>query len=396
MRQDSFRQRTKDPALATTSMTAGLHSAPAPRPATWAARHYRLLFEYAPDGYLATDVSGTIREANRAAAILVRAPPGGLVGRTLASFVCDEERRAFRAELHRLKRTRPRGTKEWVVRLRPAGAEPFEAALTVSFLAERLGDGTGLLWSLRDVTRRRRVEEKLKQSERRYRSLYAEVLRHRDALRILSTRSLYAREEEAKRIAHELHDEAGQITAAIHLALAEIEPELLPSGRERLRRIGVLIEGVEERLRQLSHELRPTILDDLGLIPALAFLANGFSARTQVAVAVKGSTGGRLDPLIETALYRIVQEALANVGKHARAARAEITLAREDGKLVCAIRDDGVGFSDRPARRGVGRPAGLGLLGIRERLGALNGQMQILSTPGEGTELRVSVPLRQR
>jgi signal transduction histidine kinase len=240
------------------------------------------------------------------------------------------------------------------------------------------------------------MEERLKQSERRHRSLYAEMVRHRDALRILSTRSLYAREEEAKRIAHELHDEAGQITAAIHLALAEVALELPPSGRERLRRIGGLIEGVEERLRQLSHELRPSILDDLGLSPALAFLANGFSARTRVAVQVKGSTGGRLDPLVETALYRIVQEALANVGKHARATRADITLSRERGRLVCAVRDDGVGFEHRPVRRRVGRATGLGLLGIRERLGALNGQMQILSSRGEGTELRVSVPLRPR
>jgi PAS domain S-box-containing protein len=370
--------------------------AASPHSASSASRHYRRLFEHAPDGYLATDVSGTIREANRAAATLVRVPPGGLMGRTLASLVCDEQRGAFRARLNRLKRARPRGSTEWVVRLRPPGADSFDAALTVSFLEGDAGEGIGLLWSLRDVTRRRRMEERLKQSERRHRSLYAEMVRHRDALRILSTRSLYAREEEAKRIAHELHDEAGQITAAIHLALAEVALELPPSGRERLRRIGGLIEGVEERLRQLSHELRPSILDDLGLSPALAFLANGFSARTRVAVQVKGSTGGRLDPLVETALYRIVQEALANVGKHARATRADITLSRERGRLVCAVRDDGVGFEHRPVRRRVGRATGLGLLGIRERLGALNGQMQILSSRGEGTELRVSVPLRPR
>lgn len=396
MPQSLSRRRIPDPLLVTGTIAAHPVKTPAPRPATSAARHYRLLFEHAPDGYLATDVSGTIREANRAAAMLVRVPLGGLIGRTLASLVCGEQRRAFRAQLDRLKRARPRGTKEWVVRLQPPGTESFEATLTVSFLEKEAGDRIGLLWSLRDVTRRRRMEEKLKQSERRYRSLYAEMLRHRDALRILSTRSLYAREEEAKRIAHALHDEASQITAAIHLALAEVALELPPSGRERLRRIGALIEGVEERLRQLSHELRPSILDDLGLSPALAFLANGFSARTGVAAQVKGSTGGRLDPLVETALYRIVQEALANVGKHARATRAEITLAREDGKLICAVRDDGIGFDDRPVKRRVGRAGGLGLLGIRERLGALNGQMQILSSPGEGTKLRVSVPLRPR
>jgi PAS domain S-box-containing protein len=360
------------------------------------ARHYRRLFEQAPDGYLATDASGTIREANRAAAILVRLPPRDLLGRTLDSLVCDDQRRAFRSQLHRLRRLPPPRTREWVARLRPAAGEPFEAALTVSFLDGKPDAGIALLWSLRDVTRRRRIEENLKQSERRYRSLYAEVLRHRDALRILSTRSLHAREEEARRIAHELHDEAGQITAAIHLALAEIEPELLPRGRERLRHIGSLIEGIEERLRHLSHELRPTMLDDLGLAPALAFLASGFAARTKLAVAVKGSTGGRLDPLVETAVYRIVQEALANIAKHARATRAEITLAHERGRFLCAIRDDGIGFQGWAANPRVSRATGLGLLGIRERLGALNGQMHILSKPGEGTELRVSVPLRLR
>ena len=394
MRQDLF-QRVPSAPLGPPASAARRKESLRP-PSDASARHYRLLFEQAPDGYLATDGSGTIREANLAAAILVRMPAEDLVGRTLASFVSGEQRGGFREQLNRWKRSRPNATREWEVRLQPAGAEPFEAALSVAALTGEPGGRAGLLWSLRDVTRRRRVEEKLKQSERRYRLLYAEVLRHRDALRILATRSLCAREEEAKRIAHELHDEAGQITAAIHLALAEVEPELPPSGRERLRRIGGLVEGIEERLRQLSHELRPTILDDLGLGPALAFLADGFAARTHVAVSVTGSTKGRLDPLVETALYRVVQEALANVGKHARATRAEISLAREDRTLICVIRDDGVGFNDKLARRRVGRAAGLGLLGIRERLGALNGRMRILSTPGEGTELRVSVPLCPR
>src|SRR5262249_44154268 len=178
---------------------------PAARSSAQAARHYRLLFEKAPDGYLATDVSGTIREANPAAATLVHLPPGRLVGRTLASFVCDEQRDGFRRELRRADRAAPGETREWTVRLQPDAADPFEASLTGSCLAQKVKDGIGLLWSLRDVTRRRLVEEKLRQSQRRFRLLYAETLRNRDALRTLSTRYLYAREEEAKRIAHELH-----------------------------------------------------------------------------------------------------------------------------------------------------------------------------------------------
>jgi len=351
-------------------------------------RHYRSLFEKAPDGYLATDRRGKIREANRAAADLVRLPPAQLAGRSLASFVCAEQRPAFSRQLRRLVR-RPPEKEEWVVRLEPAGAAPFQAALTVA------GTPRTLLWSLRDVTRRQRIERKWRQSERRFRSLYAEMLGHRDALRILSSRYLHAREEEAKRIAHELHDEAGQITAAIHLALAEIEPHIHPRGQEGFRRIGLLIEGIEQRLRRLSHELRPTVLDDLGLAPALAFLGHGFAARTGTAVSVSGSTRGRLDPLVETAVYRIVQEALANVSKHARASRVRIVLSRDGERLFCSIQDDGVGFDERAALRGAGRAGGLGLLGIRERLDALGGGMRIKASPEGGADLTIAVPWRR-
>ena len=357
-------------------------------------RHYRRLFDRAPDGYLATDRAGAIRDANRAAAELVDLRRKDVLGRTLASFVCDDQRSGFAGRLSRFIRRNTTAKEEWLLRLRPARREPFEAALTVAAVPHLHGNGIVLLWSLRDATRRRRMEEKLKHSERRFRSLYAEVLRQRDALRVLSARYLHAREEEAKRIAHELHDEAGQMTAAIHLALAEIEPELRPLGRERLRRIGQLIQGVEERFRCLSHELRPTILDDLGLAPALAFLCDGFASRTGLAVSVRGSTRGRLDPMVETALYRIVQEALVNVSKHARANRVEIALARGRDVITCSIRDDGVGFDDREILVRNGHGAGLGLLGIRERLDALGGSVRIHSSPREGTELLVTVPLR--
>ncbi len=358
------------------------------RPAAALTRHYRTLFEQAPDGYLATDRGGTIREANRAAAALVRLPPEELAGRSLASFVCADQRETFARQVRRLARG-GRDKEEWILRLEPVCAAPFEAALTVASVPRTL------LWSLRDVTRRRRIERKWRQSEHRFRALYAEMLRHRDALRILSSRYLHAREEEAKRIAHELHDEAGQITAAIHLALAEIEPHLLARGQEGFRRISLLIEGIEQRLRRLSHELRPAILDDLGLAPALAFLGHGFAARTGTTVSIRGSTRGRLDPLVETAIYRIVQEALANVSKHARASQVRIRLERDAERLSCSIHDDGIGFDERVALRGMGRGAGLGLLGIQERLDALNGTMRIATSPGGGTDLAISVPWRR-
>jgi len=359
------------------------------------ARRYRHLFECAPDGYLATDRRGTIEEANRSAAALLHLHPGDLVDRPLSSFVCDEQRRMFATRLDRLTRQGSPRKEEWLLRLAPAGADAFDAALTVAAVSQSASGTPNLLWSVRDISSRRRVERRLLESERRYRSLYDDMSRSRDELRVLSARYLNAREEEAKRIGRELHDEAGQIGAAVYLALAEIGRDLLPHGRERLREIGALIQGIEDRLRRLSHELRPSILDDLGLLPAIEFLAAGFSRRTGVLVRVRGSTGGRLDSLLETALYRIVQEALSNISKHARATYAEVEVSRRPSRVVCAIRDDGIGLRGESAQKGRRQRRGLGLLGVRERLDALSGKLLLMSRPGGGTELLASVPLRR-
>jgi PAS domain S-box-containing protein len=357
------------------------------------ARRYRHLFECAPDGYLATDWRGTIEEANLSAAALLHLQPRDLVDRPLGSFVCGEQRHIFATRLERLTREGPPRKEEWLLRLSPAGGAAFDAALAVAAVPPPSRGTPNLLWSVRDISRRRRVERRLVESQKRYRSLYDDISRSRDELRVLSARYLNAREEEAKRIGRELHDEAGQIGAAVYLALAEIGRDLLPHGRERLREIGSLIQGIEDRLRRLSHELRPTILDDLGLLPAIEFLAAGFSRRTGVLVRVRGSTGGRLDSLLETALYRIVQEALSNIAKHARATYAEVEVSRRPRRVVCAIRDDGIGFRGESAARG--RRRGLGLLGVRERLDALSGKLLLMSRPGGGTELLASVPLRR-
>lgn len=211
-------------------------------------------------------------------------------------------------------------------------------------------------------------------------------------------------EEQAKRIAHALHDEAGQLLVAVHIALREAAREVPPPARERLQEIHGLLDQIEEQLRCFSHELRPTILDDLGLLPALEFLAQGMAKRTDLPITVEGSTQGRLPPAVETALYRCAQEALTNVARHARASRAGVELQREVKLIRCSIRDDGVGFNvpaviagtdqrdlfGAGARRG---QRGLGLVGIRERLNALGGTLRITSAPGRGTELLIIVPL---
>ncbi len=363
-----------------------------------ALRRYRQLFDWAPDGLLATDFRGNIRDANRAAARLLGLSQGDLVGRSLAVFVSRGQRRPFRSRLARLRAGGGREIQEWEVRLQPRAGEPIETALAI---APVMGGAAApgrprFLCAIRDITRRKRIERRLKESERQYRSLYREMLAHRDTLRTLSARYLHAREEEAKRIAHQLHDEAGQITASIHLALADIGRDLPASGRDRLQQVMAYLDEIEERLRRLSHELRPTILDDLGLRPAIEFLAEGFSARTGIPIRVGGTAKGRMSPLVETAIYRVVQEALTNIARHSSAGDASIELTRERECLRCTIRDDGVGFDANLLHRGNAGRQGLGLLGVRERLDALGGRIQIRSAPGTGTELSVAVPLQRR
>lgn len=201
-------------------------------------------------------------------------------------------------------------------------------------------------------------------------------------------------EEQAKRIAHALHDEAGQLLVSVHLALDEFARPLPASSREGLRDLKTLLGKIEERLRQLSHELRPTILDDLGLFPALEFLARGVSTRSGIHISVEGSTGGRLRPPVETALYRIFQESLNNINRHSQARHAWVRLRREQLMVCLSIRDDGVGF-DVPAISAREGERGLGLTGMRERVYSLRGTFEIHTMPGKGTEIVIQIPLEE-
>jgi signal transduction histidine kinase len=200
-----------------------------------------------------------------------------------------------------------------------------------------------------------------------------------------------ALEEELKRIAHAIHDGAGQLLAAVHLSLAEVECGLDPGGQARLQGVKKHLDDVYEQLRHLSHELRPTILDDLGLVPAIEFLSQGVARRSGLRIAVQSSNGVRLSVPLETALYRAVQEALNNINKHARAKSVKIRFRISDKMVRCSIVDDGVGFH---AAHGEACPTvqGLGLLGMREKLQPLGGALKIESAPGQGTKLFITVP----
>jgi signal transduction histidine kinase len=199
-------------------------------------------------------------------------------------------------------------------------------------------------------------------------------------------------EEEIKRIAYAVHDEAGQLLVAVHLALADVASELPELQQAKFAQITELLNEVEKHLRRYSHELRPTILDDLGWIPAIRFLADGISKRANLPIHIEATISERLPSAIETTLYRIVQESLTNAVKHARAGNVWIRARRDNAVLCCSIRDDGAGFDILQGQNATQRK-GLGLIAMRERVSAIGGTLQIDSRPGHGTELSIRIPL---
>lgn len=215
------------------------------------------------------------------------------------------------------------------------------------------------------------------------------MLAQQDRLRALAEGTVRAREEEARRIAHELHDEAGQLLASVHIALDELVRRA-PDQGDAIQQIHTLLDRVEGQLRRLSRELRPTILDDLGLAPALEWLTQGVAERTGIPIAVRAPIG-RLVPAVETALYRIIQEAVTNAVRHAGATKMRVEVWLSGATVHAAVQDDGRGFDSEAtmARRG---ERGLGLLGMRERVEALGGRFVLRSVPGTGTEISASIP----
>ena len=205
-------------------------------------------------------------------------------------------------------------------------------------------------------------------------------------------RVVAAQELERKRLARELHDETGQALTSILLALKPLEQAVTgDEGRAAVASLRELVVSTLQDVRRLAVELRPSALDDFGLVPALERLVETFREQTEMRVDFETSLGAeRLPSEIETTLYRITQEALNNVVKHAGASRVSILLARREGSVAVVVEDDGSGF-DPGLTSGDG---GLGLVGMRERVGLVGGRLRVESTPETGATLVAEVPVK--
>lgn len=198
-------------------------------------------------------------------------------------------------------------------------------------------------------------------------------------------------EGEIRRIAQSLHDDAGQFLACIHIALYDIARRVSPDIKSDIADIQQMLDSLENELRLISHELRPRILEESGLSNAIEFLARAFSIRTGLDITLTNELVERPDAVIETTIYRCVQELLKNACRHADANKADIVLYKAGDMLVCEVRDDGKGFDAREAMLRSGGEQ-LGLLGLMERVAAVDGSIVINSAPGKASCIRIEIP----
>lgn len=214
--------------------------------------------------------------------------------------------------------------------------------------------------------------------------------------KLLATRVLQAYEDERKRIARELHDETAQSLSVLLTHLDLLEPHIPPDGplRSGLERIGALARRTLDETRALSHDLRPTILDDAGLVAALEWIGEqySFTYTGTVRIEAEAEPERGLTPEIELALFRIAQEGLTNAGRHARAREATVRLTFGESEARITVEDDGVGFDPRHTA-GPSRGGRLGVYGMRERAALLGGTLDVITAPGKGTRVIATLPL---
>jgi PAS domain S-box-containing protein len=340
----------------------------------------RGILDSAMDAIITIDEAQRVVIFNAAAEAMFGYSRQEALGAPLAWFVPERLRGAHTEHVRRFGETgtasRRMGGQRIVTGLRRNGDEfPIDASIS------QVDEPGGRFYTviLRDVSERVRVEAALRRST--------------EELRELSAAVNLAREQEQSRIARELHDELAQTLTALQMDVAWCKaqvPEDQAATVARYEKMEAMLKESVAATRRIAADLRPLILDDLGLVPAVEWMVEGFTQRTGIPCDLAvGNAQLNLPSAHATAVFRIIQESLANVGKHARASHVRVSLERNGAAVNLDILDDGVGFSPRDPRK----PDSYGLLGLRERASLLGGEVTITSGPGEGTHIEVRLPL---
>ena len=353
---------------------------------------YRALFENSADAIFLIDVEeplrGRIVSANRIAAEMHGYSPAELLNLKIGEL--DTEDSAAQAP-DRIRKLLDKGTLNFEVDHRRRDGSIIPMDVTASIVS--LKGHKYILAINRDITQRRQTEGIRTAAQ-------AEVGRHLASVQALSNRLETVREEERKRISREIHDELGQMLTVLKMNLHGIEQHVLRLTDEKIRNpleervveADALTDETIQAVREIALRVRPSVLDELGLIPAIRQECKRFSAKAELNCKIMTDDDfPSLDDSISTTLFRLCQEFLTNIARHAGAENVSVNLAMDQGSVVLGVTDDGRGFPPGPTDR----PGHLGLVGARERAGNLGGAVEINSKPGEGANVLVRIPINE-
>lgn len=330
------------------------------------------LLDSAMDAIISVDEAQKIVLYNRAAEKIFGWPAEQAIGRPLEMLMPERYRPTHGDQVRHFGETgetsRRMGSSRVIHGLRADGGEfPIDASIS------HLATPEGRLYTviLRDVSERVRAQEELA-------TFAAEASK--------------VREQEKLRVARELHDELAQSLTALKMDTVWLRKNLEAdpaAATDRLARMLELLDAAVASTRRIATDLRPLVLDDLGLLAAIEWLVQNFVERTGAECELDAPQDLDLEEPYATGVFRMIQESLANVGKHAGARHVRVRVALEDGALRLAVEDDGAGFRVDDPRK----PQSLGLVGLRERAHLLRGEVRIASTPGAGTRVEARIPL---
>jgi PAS domain S-box-containing protein len=345
-------------------------------------KRYRVLVDTLNEGLGVQDENGVWVYVNDTLCEMLGYSREEMLGRPLTSFLGKADQRVYEEQVAR-RRGGEIGTYElsWLKKDR----QTILTLVSPKPIFGEHGQFKGSFAVITDITERKRAEEALKESERQLRSL--------------SSQLLTAQETERKRISRELHDELGQSLTVMKLRLNFIEKNLLQYQTELKQECESGIEYLDqviENIRRLSRDLSPTILEDFGLSAALRWLINNFAKRYTIKVVLNMTdVDSLLPPDSHVVVYRTVQEALTNIGKHAQAKTVSIAIERNDDQVLFSIEDDGIGFDEWVTTARNPEERGLGLATMKGRAQMVGGVLRIRTQEGKGTQITLSIPIQQ-
>jgi len=337
---------------------------------------YEALFDLAPVGYIILNANYIILDVNPFCARLLGPDPKLIIGQVFRRFVSDESWPVFSAGL--IANTPLSENKEFELTLKTVDGTLLSAQANVLSLV----NPDEYIISILDMTYRRQTDDRMQGLTQKLRDLSA----HIEA----------GMEQEKKRIAREIHDGLGSALSALKMELSLLRRRLEPGNSDpeiekQIRSMSALVEGTVDLVRKLATELRPEVLDELGLIATLRWYTRDFGERA-------GFTSGftvypkdfKLDPALSTAIFRIFQEIMNNVAKHSAAGRVTVFLRKQQHQFLMRVRDDGIGIHEEE----LNHKRSFGIIGMQERVKLLKGQMKITGIKGKGTTVLLEIPIQ--